>query len=98
MSDTCSVHVQHNDGTCLTHQPHRNDTIERTKTAPERYSKGTGKVLNSGGKGTGEVLESYQIGAKELYADGRSAVASEVSGSKLGNGSNAIPFVSSAFK
>lgn len=28
MPDTCSVHVQHNNGTCLTHQPHKDDTIK----------------------------------------------------------------------
>ncbi|MDR2281813.1 MAG: hypothetical protein LBE37_01315, partial [Sphingobacterium sp.] len=98
MSDTCLVHVQDNNDTCLTHQPHRNDTIERTKTAPERYSKGTGKVLNSGGKGTGEVLESYQIGTKELHADGRSMVGHDGDGGKLEKGGDAISFDSDAFK
>ncbi|SKC01434.1 TonB-linked outer membrane protein, SusC/RagA family [Sphingobacterium nematocida] len=52
-------------------QESRNST---SKNIPERYCKGTGKVLNSGGKGTGEVLESYQRGTKEVLTGSRSVV------------------------
>ena len=53
-----------------------------TKNTPERYCKGTGKVLNSGGKGTGEVLESYQRNTKEVLTASRSGVALERDGGK----------------
>ncbi|TDQ79089.1 SusC/RagA family TonB-linked outer membrane protein [Sphingobacterium yanglingense] len=52
-------------------QESRNST---SKNIPERYCKGTGKVLNSGGKGTGEVLESYQRGTKEVLTGSRTVV------------------------
>ncbi|TDQ73755.1 hypothetical protein CLV99_4192 [Sphingobacterium yanglingense] len=28
MPDTCLTPIQHNNGTCLTHQPHKDDTIK----------------------------------------------------------------------
>ncbi|SKB68009.1 TonB-linked outer membrane protein, SusC/RagA family [Sphingobacterium nematocida] len=60
------------------------DATISTEELPERYCKGTGKVLNSGGKGTGEVLESYQRGTKEILTGSRSVVGYDRDGDCFG--------------
>ena len=77
------------EGDCFGVVPHLPDSRDTHKDGEvvlgvvklsERYCKGTGKVLNSGGKGTGEVLESYQRGTKEVLTGSRSVVALERDG------------------